>query len=117
MKKLIITLLTFLFSTSVWANDIYITQSGASLNLDVVQDGTNNVFGTSGARASLIGATMAFSVTQTGNSNILAADVEGASASVDIDVTGTSNDMARRNEKTSTGSCSDSPAVPSPRGP
>ena len=51
MKKIIITLLSFLFSTSVLANDIYITQSGASLNLDVVQDGANNVFGTSSTSA------------------------------------------------------------------
>tara|TARA_A100001011_G_scaffold376198_1_gene438550 strand:- start:203 stop:892 length:690 start_codon:yes stop_codon:yes gene_type:complete len=93
MKKIIITLLSFLFSTSVLANDIYITQSGASLNLDVVQDGANNVFGTSSTRASLIGSAMAFSVTQTGNTNIMAADVEGASASVDVDITGDSNNL------------------------
>lgn len=105
MNKIFLTIIAFLFSTSVWANDIYITQSGASLNLDVVQDGTNNVFGTSGARASLIGSAMAFSVTQTGNSNILAADVEGASASVDIDVTGNSNNIVLNCDATGNYNC------------
>ena len=105
MKKIIITLLTFLFSTSVWANDIYITQSGANLNLDIVQDGSNNVFGTSSARSSLIGSSMAFSVTQTGNSNILKADVEGASAAIDIDVTGNSNDIVLNCDATGNYNC------------
>ena len=94
MKKiLIISLLVALGLTGAKANDIYITQSGATLNLDIVQDGTNNVIGTSSARVSLIGSSMNFSVTQTGNSNILAADVEGASISSDIDVTGNSNNI------------------------
>lgn len=105
MKKLLITLTTILFSTSVWANDIYITQSGANLNLDIVQDGSNNVFGTSSTRASLIGSSMAFSVTQTGNSNVLAADVEGASASIDIDITGNSNDLVLNCDATGNYNC------------
>jgi hypothetical protein len=106
MKKLlIISFLVALGLTAAKANDIYITQSGATLNLDIVQDGTNNVIGTSGTRVSLIGSSMNFSVTQTGNSNILAADVEGASASVDIDVTGTSNDIVLNCDATGNYNC------------
>ena len=106
MKKiLIISLLVALGLTGAKANDIYITQSGATLNLDIVQDGTNNVIGTSGTRVSLIGSSMNFSVTQTGNSNILAADVEGASISSDIDVTGNSNNIVLNCDATGNYNC------------
>ena len=33
-------------SLPAMANDIYITQSGAGLDLELTQDGQNNVFGT-----------------------------------------------------------------------
>ena len=106
MKKiLIISLVVALGLTGAKANDIYITQSGATLNLDIVQDGTNNVIGTSSTRVSLIGSSMNFSVTQTGNSNILAADVEGASISSDIDVTGTSNNIVLNCDATGNYNC------------
>ena len=42
-----------------YSNDIYITQSGAGLNLDIIQDGQNNVAGTSTTAVSLTGASMA----------------------------------------------------------
>ena len=47
-----ITIIFILFLGTVsampaYSNDIYITQSGAGLNLDIIQDGQNNVAGTS----------------------------------------------------------------------
>ena len=35
----------FMVTTPLFANDIYVTQSGASLTLDVLQDGENNTIG------------------------------------------------------------------------
>ncbi len=42
MKKIITILSVMFISLSVYANDIYINQSGATLDLDVTQDGQNN---------------------------------------------------------------------------
>ena len=38
MTKLTTLILSFLFVTSANANDIYVTQSGATLDLDITQD-------------------------------------------------------------------------------
>ena len=43
MKKLM--LIMFMMISTVYANDIYITQSGATLDLDILQDGENNTIG------------------------------------------------------------------------
>ena len=53
------------------ANDIYITQSGDSLDLDIVQDGQNNqIEGLSGSGNAIIyGANSDVSFNQTGDSN------------------------------------------------
>jgi len=67
--------------TPINANDIYITQVGDTLDLDIVQDGQNNTIGTSlqdvvlgsGSGAS---DSMTFSITQTGNSNITGSNNE-----------------------------------------
>ena len=39
------------------ANDLYVTQSGATLTFDVLQDGQNNQIGNSTTSSSIIGAT------------------------------------------------------------
>ena len=39
----------------VFANDIYIQQSGNDLDLDITQDGTNNIIGTSTTGVALSG--------------------------------------------------------------
>lgn len=69
--------LLVLLSTSAWANDIYIDQVGDSLDLDIVQNGQNNVIGTSSTDVSLTGDDMTFSITQTGNNNTIAALING----------------------------------------
>ena len=50
-----------------FANDIYIQQSGNDLDLDVTQDGTNNVLGNSTTGVTLQGNDMTFSKSQTGD--------------------------------------------------
>ena len=57
MHKIFLILLMSAGLSPAFANDIYITQSGAGLNLDLIQDGQNNVMGTTSARMSLTGTT------------------------------------------------------------
>ena len=66
-------------TTPVLANDIYITQVGDNLDLDIEQDGSNNQFGDSTTGVSLAGDGMVFSITQTGDSNDIAAVINGDS--------------------------------------
>jgi hypothetical protein len=76
-----------------FANDIYITQSGAGLNLDLIQDGQNNVMGTSAARMLLSGTTSVLYARQTGNTNVLTLDLEGTSLNANLAITGDQNDV------------------------
>ena len=78
----------------VFANDIYITQSGVTLDLAVTQDGDNNVMGTSGARVIVTGANATWTVSQVGDSNIISATILGATYTGTWAVTGSANDIA-----------------------
>ena len=80
-------------SLSVYANDIYITQSGSNLDLDVTQDGQNNTVGNSTTSSSVAGATTNLAITQVGNSNVLTFDVNGATYTGTFSVTGNSNNI------------------------
>ena len=51
----------------VFANDIYVTQSGASLTLDVLQDGQNNTIGSSSTSSASTGASTNLNIDQVGN--------------------------------------------------
>ena len=91
MKKLM--LIMFLMVSTVYANDIYITQSGATLDLDVLQDGQNNTIGSSTTSSSVIGATTNFDIKQVGNSNVITFDINGANYTGTWDITGNSNNI------------------------
>ena len=75
------------------ANDLYVTQSGATLTLDVLQDGQNNQIGNSTTASSIIGATSNLNIDQVGNSNILKFDVNGATFTGTLSTTGNSNNI------------------------
>ena len=89
------------------ANDIYIQQVGDTLDLDVVQDGANNVIGTSSQDVVLNGATMTFNITQTGNTNTIAAQILGSTYTGTWAFTGSSNTVDLLCSSTSTGDCDD----------
>jgi len=91
MKKLI--LIMFLMVSTVYANDIYVTQSGATLDLDILQDGQNNTIGSSTTSSSVIGATTNFDIKQVGNSNVITFDINGANYTGTWDITGNSNNI------------------------
>ena len=93
MKKIITILSVMFISLSVYANDIYINQSGATLDLDVTQDGQNNTVGSSTTASSVIGATTNLAITQVGNNNVMTFDVNGATYTGTFSVTGDSNNI------------------------
>ena len=91
-KKLIYVVSSiFIMTTSAWANDIYITQSGDGLDLDINQDGQDNQFGNSTTGVTLTGDSMTFSVTQQGNFNTIAAVIKGNNYTGTWAFTGDSN--------------------------
>ena len=89
----------------VFANDIYIQQSGDNLDLDITQDGQNNVAGTSTTAIDLTGSTMTFNIDQTGNSNIVSAIIKGSTYTGNIDLTGDSNDVELLCSSAASGNC------------
>ena len=93
MKQLITILSVIFISLSVHANDIYINQSGATLDLDVLQDGQNNTIGSSTTSSSVIGATTNLAITQIVDSNVMTFDVNGATYTGTFSVTGDSNNI------------------------
>ena len=76
---------------SVKANEIYITQIGDTLDLDITQDGLDNEFGDSTTDAGLYGDSMVFSITQTGDYNTIDAIIAGDSYTGTWQFTGNSN--------------------------
>jgi len=92
MYAKIITIL-MLFALPVMANDIYVTQSGATLDLDITQDGQNNTVGNSTTASTVTGATTTIDIDQVGNSNVLKFDVNGATFTGTFSTTGNSNDI------------------------
>ena len=80
------------------ANDIYIQQVGDTLDLDIVQDGQDNKIGT-GTQDVVLGSTgndadnMTFSITQTGNSNTITAQILGATYTGTWTFTGDNNEV------------------------
>ena len=91
--RIVIGLIALIFSMGTLANDLYVTQSGATLTFDVLQDGQNNQIGNSTTASSVIGATANLNIDQVGNSNILKFDVNGASFTGTFSTTGNSNDI------------------------
>ena len=94
MKRLLTTLLLSAgIAFGAYANDIYVTQSGDTLDLDITQDGQNNTVGNSTTSSSVIGATATIDIDQVGNSNVLTFDVNGATYTGTFNVTGNSNNI------------------------
>ena len=110
IKKLNRTVISFIvvvlgLTFPVFANDIYIQQSGDNLDLDITQDGQNNVAGTSVTGIELSGSTMTFNIDQTGNSNIVSATIKGSTYTGNIDLTGDSNDVELICSSAASGNC------------
>ena len=94
-----------LLPISVHANDIYIEQVGDTLDLDITQDGQDNVIGTSTTDVNLAGDTMTFAITQTGDFNTIAADIQGNTYTGTWTFTGDSNAVDLSCDSTSGVNC------------
>ena len=88
-----IMFIMFLVMSPSFANDIYVTQSGASLTLDVLQDGENNTIGNSTTASASTGATTNLNIDQVGDSNVIKYQINGASYTGVINLVGNSNDV------------------------
>jgi len=110
LKRLRYLFAILLFSSAAYANDIYIEQVGDTLDLDIVQDGQNNVIGTS-VQAVVLGAqgtasdTMTFNITQTGDSNTISAQIQGNNYTGTWSFTGDSNTVALMCDSAAAGNC------------
>lgn len=92
--KTFLRILPFLFIANfALANDIYITQVGDNLDLDLVQDGTDNEIGDSTTDFTIKGDDMTFSITQTGNQNTIDATIMGAEYTGTWDFFGDNNNV------------------------
>jgi hypothetical protein len=93
MNKLFYGIIMLLMVSFAHANDIYVTQSGATLDLDITQDGQDNKVGNSTTASTVTGATSTIDIDQVGNSNVLTFDVNGATYTGTFNVTGGSNNI------------------------
>ena len=75
------------------ANKIYVTQAGASLVFDVLQDGDGNMIGNSTTSSTVNGTASNFNIDQVGNSNIITFDINGDSFVGTWSTTGNSNNI------------------------
>lgn len=92
-KRFLFCIMLTMMSLSAMANDIYITQSGAGLDLELTQDGQNNVFGTSAARVVLTGTGAVWTMSQIGDNNVIAATINGSTYTGTWAITGSTNDI------------------------
>ena len=93
------------FLSPAYANDIYIQQSGDNLDLHITQDGHNNVVGTSSTDVTLAGDDMTFAITQTGNTNTIAAVIKGDTYTGTWAFTGNTNTVDLLCSSAATGKC------------
>jgi hypothetical protein len=93
MKTIISVIMLLMMTTLSYANDIYVTQSGANLDLDITQDGSNNTVGNSTTSSASTGATTVLDIDQVGNSNVIKYQINGATYTGAISLTGNSNDV------------------------
>ena len=92
-KRFLFCIMLTMMSLPAMANDIYITQSGAGLDLELTQDGQNNVFGTSAARVVLTGTGAVWTMSQIGDNNVIAATINGSTYTGTWAITGSTNDI------------------------
>ena len=92
-KKINYIMFVMLMAIPVSPNDIYVTQSGASLTLDVLQDGQNNTIGNSTTASTSTGASTNLNIDQVGNSNVITYQINGASYTGVINLQGNSNNV------------------------
>jgi hypothetical protein len=107
-RKVLTALLCVTASSFVYANEIYVEQVGDSSTISITQDGSGNKVGDSLTPVFIGGGSNTVTIDQIGSNNELAMVVNGASASVIVDTTGSGNIQTIDCGTTSTAGCSGS---------
>jgi len=92
MRGALLLILTMIVSLA-WANEIYVQQIGDNLDLDITQDGTDNIAGTSEQAMILTGDDMTFDIDQVGDNNVISAQINGNTYTGTINLTGNNNNV------------------------
>lgn len=85
--------MVLMMTTWSYANDIYVTQSGNALDLNIVQDGENNTIGSSSTASASAGVTTVLNIDQVGDSNVITYQIAGATYTGVINLAGNSNNV------------------------
>ncbi len=93
MKLLTFFIMALMSVPAMAANKIYVTQAGASLVFDVLQDGDGNKVGNSTTASTVSGSATNFNIDQVGNSNIITFDINGDNFVGTWSTTGNSNNI------------------------
>ena len=93
MKTIIGVIMLIMMTTLSYANDIYVTQSGNALDLDITQDGENNTVGNSTTASASAGVTTVLNIDQVGDSNVITYQIAGATYTGVINLQGNSNNV------------------------
>jgi hypothetical protein len=93
MKLLTFFVMALMSVSAMAANKIYVTQSGASLVFDVLQDGDGNMIGNSTTSSEVNGSASNFNIDQVGDSNIITFDINGDNFVGTWSTTGNSNNI------------------------
>lgn len=93
MKYLTFFIIAMMSLPSMATNKIYVTQAGASLVFDVLQDGDGNTVGSNTTASTVSGSASNFNIDQVGNTNVLTFDIDGDSFTGTFSTTGDSNNI------------------------
>ena len=93
MRYLTFFIIAMMSLPSMATNKIYVTQAGASLVFDVLQDGDGNTVGSSTTASTVSGSASNFNIDQVGNTNVLTFDIDGDSFTGTFSATGNSNNI------------------------
>ena len=93
MKTIISVIMFLMMTTLSYSNDIYVTQSGNALDLDITQDGENNTVGNSTTASASAGVTTILNIDQIGDSNVITYQIAGATYTGVINLVGNSNNV------------------------
>jgi hypothetical protein len=92
-SKLFTVLSCVMFSSFVYANEIYIDQIGDSTNITITQDGDSNTIGTASTEVKINGDGNTVAIDQIGSNNTLSMEIGGGGASVTTSATGSYNNQ------------------------
>lgn len=107
-SKVIAFIMAMLGICNVYANDVYVEQVGSSSTVTITQEGTGNEVGNSTTDVYIGSGSNVVNISQVGDNNSLAMVVNGSSADVTVNTTGSSNEQIINCGTTTSAGCSGS---------